>query len=154
MEDKSNSLCALASTSIPVIHSNHARNQEMSKNMSNYWAKSFAFATLLLLSSLSQAAASNSLREMCARARGSVVEKAAPSAYLDSRTNQNPDSRLTFRDGGTYQFLDAHDDGILRTQANRLRTLARIAYFTGSPVNMCVYTGTSPHTVWILEVAN
>ncbi len=112
-----------------------------------------SFALLMSISLLrdANAASSDDLISLCKAAGGTVFDEGEPTAYLESGTSQNSESRLYFSNGYYFFRLD-NSLGGGSGQSNRVKDAARLAFTYGYPVSICASNNGSPRTIWILEV--
>lgn len=111
------------------------------------------FSVLLLGSSLAcvgsaVAAPSSALTTICANASGVVEQKSAPTVYVESLTLQDMEAEVGFSDGTSFVIWpnNATPQG---RQTDQIRSLVKLAYFTGTRVNVCVGMG----AIWAVELA-
>lgn len=111
------------------------------------------FSLLLLGSSLvcaglAVAAPSSALTTICANASGVVEQKSAPTVYVESLTLQDMEADVGFSDGTSY-VIWPNNNTPQGAQTNEIRSLVKLAYFTGARVNVCVGMG----AIWAVELA-
>jgi hypothetical protein len=103
----------------------------------------------LVCAGQAMAAPSSALNTICANAFGVVEQKSAPTVYVESLTLQNMQAAVVFADGTKYIIWpnNATPQG---EQTNQIRSLVKLAYLTGTKVNLCV---SSLNEIWAVELA-
>jgi hypothetical protein len=94
------------------------------------------------------AAPSSILKKICSNASGSVIAETAPTTYVESLTLQDMNAQVAFSDNQSFIIPANGNSQSQGAQADMVRYLARYAYLTGTPVNLCVGLG----TIWAVEI--
>lgn len=94
------------------------------------------------------AAPSSALTTICANASGTVEQESAPKVYVESLTLQDMAAEVGFANGMNY-IIWPNNDTPQGRQTNQIRSMMRLAYLTGTPVNLCVGMG----VIWAVELA-
>ena len=111
---------------------------------------------LLSMTQLSAEAASatNHFTSMCNRAGGTLVTNVILESYISSTTKQDEYSafvRVNKTDVWQIAQIDSHTNQEQNSNIREMKKLASTAFLTGSSINICTDTGTTPNTVWAIE---
>lgn len=108
-----------------------------------------------LLAAEAAVAASSQMRSLCQRAGGQLVDRQVIDYYGESLATQGIYGYIGNRFGAWQLMVTDAQTGMSdrqRRQQERVQEVARSAYLTRTPVSMCTDVGTSPNTVWIIEM--
>lgn len=98
-------------------------------------------------------AASPGISDMCRAVGGIIYEQSnPPNRYIESATEQNPETRIYFPSGSVFRIAASHSERTA-SQRTEMRKILQFAFFAGLPVNVCASQSTSPNTVLIVEIS-
>lgn len=114
-----------------------------------------AFVATTLLAAEAAVAASQQMQWLCNRAGGRVIDRQMIDYYGESLAIQGTYGYIGNKVGIWQLMVHGASDGLLerqRRQQERMQEIARSAYLTRVPVNLCTDVNVSPNAVWIIEM--